>query len=519
MRKRLGTRLGAGALVALALLAAGCGGGGGSAPADTTEFHIGWDAQPATLDPVMTTATTTRDIMRNVYEPLIVMDDNDEIQPVLASAYSVSADRRTVSFTLREGVRFHDGSTLDSQDVVASLERWIAQSLPGRQFMQGTVVTATGPYTVDVTTPRAMFTTLQLLAEPSLFTPIQPAEVVRDAPAEGVTQFVGTGPYQFVEWVTDQHVHLRRFEGYVSPPGPASGLAGAKAPVYENLYYDFVSDPSTRLAGLQTGQYDAANALPFDNFAQLEADPNVDTVVGLAGSNGLIFNKRTGVMSSPLMRQAANAALDIEAIQRAAFSSPDFYKLNGAIAADRSSSWYTDAGLGNYNVHDPARAQQLLAEAGYAGEPVRILTTREYADHYNSAVVVEAQLNAAGINAQLVVTDWATLLKNRTDDTAYEAFITGFTPTKLPTRNLFFSNSWPGWTNDPGITTAMNAITYAADGAAATAAMADLQQAFYSYLPIVKFGENSIMMGLDAQVDGYRHVVGAGDIFYSVHPR
>ena len=514
MRKRLVT----GALVALALFAAGCGGGGGSGPADTSEFHIGWDAQPATLDPVMTTATTTRDIVRNVYEPLIVLDENDEIQPVLASGYSVSEDRRTISFTLREGVRFHDGSTLDSEDVVASLERWITQTLSGRQFMQGTVVTATGQYTVDVTTPRAMFTTLQLLADPSMITPIQPAEVVRDAPAEGVTQFVGTGPYQFVEWVTDQYVHLKRFESYVSPPGPASGLAGAKEPVYENLYFDFVSDPSTRLAGLQTGEYDAANALPFDNFEQLEADPNVETVVGLDGTNGLIFNKRTGVMSSLLMRQAANAALDLDAIQRAAFSTPEFYTLNGALAVDESNSWYTDAGLSNYNVHDPARAQQLLAEAGYGSEPVRILTTREYADHYNSAVVVEAQLNAAGINAQLVVTDWATLLQNRTDDTAYEAFITGFTPNVLPTRANFLSTSYPGWTDDPAITGAMDAITYAADDAAATAAMADLQQAFYDYLPIVKFGEHSILLGLLSEVEGYRFVSGAGDIFYSVHP-
>jgi peptide/nickel transport system substrate-binding protein len=512
-------RLVTGALAALALVVAGCGGGGGSAQADTSEFRIAWEAQPATLDPVMTTATTTRDIMRNVYEPLVVMDENDQVQPVLASSWTVSEDKRTVSFTLREGVKFHDGSTLDSDDVVASLERWIAQTVSGKQFMQGTVVTATGPNTVDVTTPRAMFTTLQLLGDPSLITPIQPAEVVRGAPAEGVTQFIGTGPYQFVEWVTDQYIHLRRFADYASPAGPENGLAGAKTPVYENLYYHFVADPSTRLAGLQTGEYDAANALPFDNIAQLQADPTLQTVVGAAGTNVVVFNKRKGVMSSPLMRQAANAALNMEEILRAAFADPEFYRLNGAIAADESSAWYTDAGLANYNVHNPDRARQLLAEAGYAGEPVRILTTREYADHYNSAVVVEAQLRAVGINAELVVTDWATLLQNRTDDTAYEAFITGFTPTVLPTRNLFFSSSWPGWTDDPAITQAMDAITYAADEASATAAMGALQQAFYDYLPIVKFGENSQLMGLDADVEGFRYQTEAGDIFYSVRPR
>jgi peptide/nickel transport system substrate-binding protein len=508
----------AGAVAALVVLAAGCGGGGGSGPADTREFNIAWDAQPATLDPVMTTATTTRDIMRNVYEPLIALDDDGQVQPVLASSYAVSDDRRTVTFTLRENVRFHDGSLMDPADVVASIQRWIAQTTSGRQFFQGTEVSATGPNTVALTTPRAMYTLLPLLADPNMITPVQPAEVLQNAPAEGVTSFIGTGPYRFVEWVPDQYIHLQRFADYVSPPGPASGLAGARTPFYENLYYHFVSDPSTRLAGLQTGQYDAANSLPIDNYAQLEADPNVRTVVGDEGTNGLIFNKKAGVLSSSLMRQAVNAALDIQSIQVAAFSSPDFFTLNGALAMEQSP-WYTTAGLQNYNVHDPARAKQLLAEAGYKGEPVRILTTREYADHYNSAVVIESQLRAAGINAQLVVTDWASVLQNRTDPNAYEAFITGFTPTVLPTRNLFLSNSWPGWTDDPAIARALDAITYAPDDDAANAGMEELQTAFYNYLPIIKFGENKIVTGLRSDVDGYRYVRGVGDVYYSVSPR
>lgn len=514
MRKRLVI----GALAALAVLVSGCG-GGSSGPADTSEFHIAWDAQPSTLDPLMTTATTTRDIMRNVYEPLITLDEHSELQPVLASGYTVSDDRRTVTFTLRENVHFHDGSVMDSADVVASLQRWIGQTTSGRQSFQGTEVTATGPNTVVLTTPRAMFTTLELLADPNTISAIQPAEVVQNAPAEGVTSFIGTGPYRLVDWVTDQHIQLQRFPEYVSPPGPASGMAGAKDATYENLYYDFVSDPSTRLAGLQTGEYDAANALPFDNYAQAEADPNIETVVGNAGSNGLVFNKRAGVMTSPVMRQAVNAALDVEAIQVAAFSSPQFFDLNGSLAIDDQSPWYTDAGLQNYNVRDPDRARQLLAQAGYNGEPVRILTTREYADHYNCAVVVEAQLRAVGINAQLVVTDWASVLQNRTNDTAYEAFVTGFSPSVVPTRNLYLTKSWPGWTDDPAINSAMDAITYAPDDASAKAAMANLQTAFYDYLPVVKFGGNSGVMGLRSDVDGYRYVPGAGDVFYGVRPR
>jgi peptide/nickel transport system substrate-binding protein len=89
----------------------------------------------------------------------------------------------------------------------------------------------------------------------------------------------------------------------------------------------------------------------------------------------------------------------------------------------------------------------------------------------------------------------------------------------LPTRNLFFSSSWPGWTDDPAITQAMDAITYAPDEASATAAMGALQQAFYDYLPIVKFGENSQLMGIDADIEGFRYQTEAGDIFYSVRPR
>lgn len=521
-------RTGIAALAALGLLATACGDGGGGegggdngadAPAaDVSEFRIAWNAQPPTLDPVVTTATTTRDISRNIYESLVSLDEDNEVQNVLASEHRFEDDGRSIVFTLREGVVFHDGSPMEAEDVVASLERWIAVSSTGQQFFEGTEVSTDGASTVTVTTPDPMYTAIHLLADPGIMAAVMPREIVESAPPEGTDQYIGTGPYAFVSWPTDQHIHLERFEDYQSAEGEPSGMAGAKEAVFENLYYDFVSDPSTRLAGLQTGEYDAANALSFDNYDQLQNNPDLQVIASDNGFNGLVFNKRNGLMADVLMRRAVSAALDMEEVQRASFANPDFYNLNGALMMESQGEWYTDAGLEHYNLNDPDLVAELLEEAGYDGEPVRILTTREYDDHYNHAIVVEAQLNAVGINAELIVTDWATVLENRTDDTAYEIFITGFSPATVPTRFVFLTSTWPGWTDDPGIDAGMDLITYAADAQEAEAATADLQIALYDYLPIVKFGDKSTITALRADIEGYEFLPGAGDIFFRVHP-
>lgn len=507
-----------GAILTLTLSA--CGGGDGSngtaGEGGGGEFNIGWNAQPPTLDPLVTTATATRDISRNFYEPLITIDAEGEVQTVLAEDYEVSEDGLEITFTLREGVLFHDGSEMEAEDVVASLEGWIERSGAGQTFFNEAEVSSPEEGVVTVTLPEPMYIAVELLADQSQLPAIMPAEIIENAPEEGVEEFIGTGPYEMAEWSTDQFIRLERFEDYEPPEGEASGTAGEKAPYYDTITFHIVTDSSTRVSGLQSGEYDAANALPLDNVEMLEGEGNLELVSGEQGFNGAVFNKSEGLMSDVTMRQAVLAAIDAQELQQSAFVDEEFYNTNGALMPE-DSAWYSDVGQELFENDDPAVVEDLLEDAGYDGETVTILTTREYDDHYNAAVPLQQQLEEAGMNVELDVTDWATVLQNRTDPEAYDIFITGFAPVTVPATYVFLYDNWPGWTDSEDIAVALDQISTAADEESALDAAEDLQQGFYDYLPMVKFGDKWTVTGMRADIEGYEYAPLSGDIFYNVY--
>lgn len=220
-------------------------------------------------------------------------------------------------------------------------------------------------------------------------------------------------------------------------------------------------------------------------------------------------------MSDVAMRQAVVAAVDAEELQQSAFVSEEFYNTNGALTPE-DSAWYSDAGQELFLNDDPSVVDDLLEEADYDGETVRILTSREYMDHYNGALPMQQQLEDAGMNVELIVTDWATVLQDRTVPGAYDIFVTGFAPTMVPVVNVFLHESWPGWTDSEEISAAMNEISTAPDEESALQGAEQLQQAFYDYVPMLKFGDKWTVTGMRADLEGYEYVGVSGDIFYNV---
>src|SRR5699024_9369540 len=142
-------------------------------------------------------------------------------------------------------------------------------------------------------------------------------------------------------------------------------------------YFHIVTDPSTRVAGLQSGEYHIANFLPQDSADRLNADDDIVTRPEINSIPGFVFNKKEGVFSDKRMRQAFAAALNMEEILHAYYGSEDFYELSHELMLE-GTSWYTDAGKDRYNEQDLEKAKQLMDEAGYDGEDIHILTSREY---------------------------------------------------------------------------------------------------------------------------------------------
>lgn len=501
-------------LISLAIVLSAGGCAATPVEGDNERLDLAWNAQPPTLDPMMTTSVVTRDIMRNVFEGLITVNTKNEIEPMLASDFSVNEDFTQFTFKIRDDILFHDGSEMTIEDVKASMNRWVTVTSAGKQYFTGAELTTPDESTLVITTVAPLFTGLALLADTSQIAAIQPQEVVDNAPATGVTDYVGTGPYKFAEWKTDSWVHLDKYADYQLSGFPSDGLSGDKNAYMKEIYFHFVSDPSTRLAGLQTGEYDGGNAIPFDSAAAVESDSSMRSYVNDNGFNAAIFNKQQGLFADMNMRHAVYEGLNLTDIQTAAFSDPDFFSMNGALMTQDQTPWYTEQGLEQYNPNDQSKAEDMLAAAGYAGEEVRILTSREYDDHYNGAVVLQEQLIKMGVNATLDVVDWATVLQRRTDPAAYEIFITGFSPVAVPNSLVFLSPSWPGWTNDPAITSALSAINAATSNDDAAEAAADLQSAYFEYLPIVKYGDKTTITALRSDIDGYDFQT--GDIFWNV---
>lgn len=508
-------------LFAACLIISGCSGNNSSSSegdsASAKEATAGgtldfaFNAQPPTIDPLATTATATRDVARNIFEQLVTFDRNMEVQPMLAESFEIDENSNTVTFKLREGVMFHNGEEMTSEDVVASMERWVEKSAQASSFLSGTTFTAEDDYTVVAQLEKTGSIDMFIFADVTQIAAIMPKEVVEAATETGVTEYIGTGPYQFTEWKQDQYIHLTRFEDYANRSEEANGLAGQKNAYADEIYLHIVTDPSTRVTGLQTGEYHIGNFIPYDNAAQLEADPNVENNIQEASFGGLIFNKKEGVFADIKMRQAVASVLNMEDMMTAAYGDEQFFSLNHELMVEEQKAWYTDAGKEQYDQRDPEKAKKLLEEAGYKGEEVRILTSREYEDYYNLAVVAQQQLEEIGMNVKLDVYDWATVLERREDPAAYEIFTSGWALRPTPIQYPFLDSraEWPGWTNSPEIDRLIEEIQVAKDQEEALALTSELQEEFWNYLPIIKPGNSmEITSYRKSDVAGFDYLVG-----------
>ena len=149
-------------------------------------------------------------------------------------------------------------------------------------------------------------------------------------------------------------------------------------------------------------------------------------------------------MANKKLRQAFLAALDMEPIMAAGFGNKAFYRIDGALFYPEQTAWHSQGGVTGYNQKNPAQGARLLKEAGYKGEPVRWITTKEYDWMYNTALVAKQQMEAAGFTVDLQVLDWATLVQRRNKPELFDIFSTGFTLNADPALATSVQCNWPG---------------------------------------------------------------------------
>src|SRR5690625_4487556 len=199
------------------------------------------DGQTPTLDQPTDAATADRNTARLIFETLMTVDSDYNPVPMLAESVNTE-DNKTYTFHLREGILFHNGKEMIADDVIASMERWLELSTITGNIFEGATWTAKDDYTVVLELQQPSSLTLDTLATSKQAPGIMPKEIVESATAEGVEEFIGTGPYEFVEWRQDQYIHYKRFDDYQPREEEADGLGGKKEALLDEIYIHFVPD-------------------------------------------------------------------------------------------------------------------------------------------------------------------------------------------------------------------------------------------------------------------------------------
>ncbi len=264
-------------------------------------INVATIGEPPTLDPMASTADLVGIVTQHIFETLYTFDKEWKTTPLLAESLpEISADGKTYTIKLRAGIKFHDGSDMASDDVVASLDRWIKVASRGKQaasFIDK--IEATDPLTVTLTLKQPYAPLVSLLAFNNSAAIILPKEKQE----EPMKEFIGTGPYMLKERKADQYIQLVRFDGYKSREGGSNGYGGARHQYLDEIRFVPVPDANTRVEAAVSGQYDYIDSIPVESFDKIKSSSVTEPVVLKPfGYPVFVFNTAEG-----LAKDVANA--------------------------------------------------------------------------------------------------------------------------------------------------------------------------------------------------------------------
>ncbi len=400
---KLMVALGAGLLLAVSM---------SPALAQRTDINVGMVLEPPNLDPTGGAAAAIDEVVyANVFEGLTRFDSSGAVIPALAESWDISEDGLTYTFHLHSGVIFHDGSPMDSSDVVFSLERAMAEDSTNAQkglFAGIESVEAPDAETVVVTlsAPNGLFLFNMAWGDAVIVAP--------ESAENNATNPIGTGPFEFVEWVQGDHVELAKFDSYWGEPV-----------ALDQVTFKFVGDPTAAFAAMMTEDIDAFPNFPApETLPQLEADPRFTVIVGSTeGETVMSMNNGREPFDNILVREAiAHAINRQEIIDGAMFG---YGTPIGTFFAPHNPAYVDLTGLSDY---DPERSKELLAEAGYPdgfSATFHLPPVATYARR--GGEIIAAQLREVGIEVELINVEWAQWLEGPFGAKEYDLTIVSHT--------------------------------------------------------------------------------------------
>lgn len=464
-------------------------------------------SNPPSLDGMATSSQASRNITMNIYETLYGFSEEIRPIPVLAEGVEISDDGLTYVFTLRQGVLFHNGKEMTSEDVVASLERYRRVGATATKLNPVSAIEATGTYEVTMTMTAPTPTFLEAFSSPRAPAVIIPSE---DADTEaGRNSFVGTGPYKFVEYVPDSHVTIERFDDYTADTrhDGIDGFGGHKTAYLDRVIFRIIPEPGAQVAALEAGEVHLVEQVPTPAARRMESNPDIQLFENSRWGFGTFhLNLNEPPTDNVKFREAIQVALQMEEIMAIAYEG--IYRLNHGWQYPDTPAWSGDIGAEYYNLADGDRARALLEEAGYNGEEFTILTDNNIPQHSRAAVVIAEQLQNVGINAVINQVDWPTALQIRLEDTGWNGWTLnmGIEPYSGPAAviSTLASPARPHFVvPDPELDALYQELISGETVEARAETFEDIQRRMYEIFASIKLGDFGILHAGRANVKGF----------------
>ncbi len=463
-------------------------------------------ANLTSLDPIWTTANVTRNHGFLVYDTLYGMDAQFRPQPQMASGHTVSDDRLTVTITLRDGLKWHDGEAVRAADCVASIGRWMKRNPSGQQLERALEeVSATDDRTIRFRLKKPFPLLFQALASP--VNPVafmMPERIARTDPFQQIRETIGSGPFRFVprEFNSGSMVVYERNPDYVPNPAATSFTAGGKRANFERLEWHIIVDASTAAGALQTGEIDWYEQPPPEIQQLLRRNRNValDSIDPLPLSGILRFNHLHPPFNDKRVRQAFLPAINQEDFMQAIVGTDPSLYVTGAGIFTPGTPLASDEGL--EPLRGPRsldRARARLREAGYTNQPMRLIGPTDILAPAAMTQVCADLLRRMQVNADIVITDWGTVVQRRASREPLERggwsmLLTSFSSTDFmdpaghfPLRGNGLS-SWPGWPTIPRLEELRDQWFDAPDLAAQQRIAREMQAVAMDEVPFIPVG-------------------------------
>ncbi len=458
------------------------------------------------VDPIWTTAYITRNHGYMVYDTLFAVDEEGEVQPQMVGEYSLSDDGLTWTFTLRDGLKWHDGDPVTAEDCIASIERWSKRDTMGQKLADFTAsMEAVDDKTFKLVLKEPYGLVLASLGKISSNVPFMMKKEHAETDAfTQVTEIVGSGPFKFVqdEWVPGSKVVYVKNEDYVPRDEPASAAAGGKVVKVDRVEWLYIPDPATSMNALQNGEVDLWETPSPDMVPLMRMQENIVVeVIDPLGTQGWMRpNHLYPPFDDAKVRQALAMATPQETYLQAIVGDPELYKTCKAyLICD--TPYGSEAGSDGYLEGDMEKARAMLEEAGAMGHKVVLMQPTDI-PLLNSASLVTAQvLRDMGFDVEVQAMDWSTLTSRRAvmkpvDEGGWNIFHTYSTGADVqsPISNSGISGggkerAWFGWPDDPKMEELRDSFARATDPEKQRAIAVDIQKRAFETIPYVNYGQ------------------------------